>query len=614
MIAGRYEVVGKLASGGMASVYLATMRLARGLSRRVALKRVHPHLAEDPRFVTMFVDEARLASELSHPGIVPVLDALEAGGELILVLEYVAGWDLESILRGNDTPVDPAIALRIARMGLETLAYVHGATDQNGRALDIVHRDVSPSNVLVGEDDSVRLLDFGIAKAARRSVRTATRTLKGKLAYMSPEQASGDPLDGRADVYAMGLTLLEMLLGRRINQGDDTEVLRWARSPQLPATDALDASVRDAILRLLEPDVSKRPHADDAARLIARLETPGSAEITRAWVLERMGCAARPLADRDARKRSVDAALAALLDEDDENVTAVPAPTPARSLLRREESVADTPTREERPARVEQAEAPPRPTRRGALFVLAGVLVVGVGVVVANPFASVADAPEEPTEPTEPILPAFVNVATTPPAAAILVGGEARGTTPSVLELGPDDPHELTLRRDDYADANATFEPVPGGTVDVSVALSRLPARLVVRSDPEGATVLVDGQARGETPLELTELARETMQLSIEMEGHRTETREVDLDAEREVELEVELRAIDARPGTLWVNANVPNARVEVDGRVVSQSVPWRGSTRAGSRRVTVRAPDGRSDTRTVRVRAGEVARAGFFL
>lgn len=595
-------MVGKLASGGMASVYVATMRLARGLSRRVALKRVHPHLAEEPRFVSMFVDEARLASELSHPGIVPVLDALEAGGELILVLEYVAGWDLDSVLRATEAPLDPSIALRIARMGLETLAYVHAARDVDGRALDIVHRDVSPSNILIGEDDSVRLLDFGIAKAARRSVRTATRTLKGKLAYMSPEQASGATLDGRTDVYAMGLTLLEMLLGRRVNDAqDDADVLMWARTPKLPPLDALDDDVRAVVLRLLEPDVAKRPEADEAARMVAGLDPSGGTEATRALVVERLGCSARPLVERGAQKRSVDAALAALLDDVDEgDVTAVPAPTPARSLLRREDEAApriDAPSVE-----VE---------RRGsgrAIFGIALVLLVAAAGVVAT-----QSTPEAPVvEPS--VLPAFLNVASTPPGATILVGEVERGTTPGVVELAPEDPHSITLRLDDYSEATERFEPVAGETVDVSVSLERLLATMTIESVPEGASVRIDDREVGVTPLQLDDLAREPIQVELELNGHETETREVDLDAQREVALSVTLATIDARPGTLWVNANVPNARVEVDGRVVSRSVPWRGRARVGSRRVTVRAPDGRSESRTVRVRAGAVARAGFFL
>lgn len=142
LVAGRYAVEGKLASGGMASVYVARMRLTRGIERRVALKRVHPHLTEDAEFVAMFLDEARLASQLRHPGVVPVHDALELEDELILVLDYVPGWDLDAVLRASG-PVPAPIAAAIARRCLETLAYVHGALDDDGRPLEVVHRDVS---------------------------------------------------------------------------------------------------------------------------------------------------------------------------------------------------------------------------------------------------------------------------------------------------------------------------------------------------------------------------------------------------------------------------------------------------------------------------------------
>lgn len=585
----------------MASVYVATMRLARGVSRRVALKRVHPHLAEDAKFVTMFVDEARLASELSHPGIVPVLDALEVGGELILVLEYIAGWDLDSLIRAAEGPIDPGIAIRIARLGLDTLAYVHNARDVEGRALDIVHRDVSPSNILIGEDDSVRLLDFGIAKAARRSVRTATRTLKGKLAYMSPEQASGDPLDGRSDVYAMGLTLLEMLLGERVNNSeDDAKVLAQARRPVLPSLDALSPETQDVAARLLEPDVSKRPHAAEAARMVATLEHPGAADATRALIVDRLGASSRPLVDRNAQKHSVDAALAALLDDDDEGTAEQPIPeaseTPARSLLVAREPAVD----------VQPSE---KPRRLG--WVALGVLLLAGGGVAWTTLQS-SDPAE--TTPNVTALPSFVNVATTPPGATIWIAGQQRGETPSVVELNDDDPHSLTLKLDDYVELTAEFEPVVGETVAVARNLQRLPGQLRVQSQPEGATVTLNDEQIGTTPLSVNDLPRETLSIVVQLDGYTPITREVDLDVTRESTLVVELRRVDVRPGTLFVNSNVPNSIVEVDGRVVSRHTPWRGPARPGSRQVTVRAPDGRRDTKTVRVRPGATARAGFFL
>src|SRR5687767_8006504 len=236
LLGGRFVVRGRLAAGGMAEIYVAEMALARGVRRKVALKRIHPHLAEDPDFVSMFLDEARVASQLAHRGVVALLDAVECGGDLVIVMEYVPGWDLSAILREarqkkKDVPLGVAVA--IAQSVAETLAYVHTAADANGTALGIVHRDVTPANLLVGEDGSVRLLDFGVAKAAERATKTATATLKGKFAYMSPEQASSKPVDARTDLYALGLVLYEMLVGDRALRADgDIAALNLARAPQ----------------------------------------------------------------------------------------------------------------------------------------------------------------------------------------------------------------------------------------------------------------------------------------------------------------------------------------------------------------------------------------------
>ncbi len=227
-IVGRYALHGEMASGGMAVVHYGMLQGAVGFARPVAIKRVLPTLARDPVVRAMFVDEARLAARIRHPNVVPVLDVVEHAGELLLVMEYVHGESLHQLLRsararGQRVPL--RIVLAIASAVLHGLHAAHEATTETGAPLGIVHRDVSPQNIIVGVDGVARVLDFGIARAAVRLEHTAQGVVKGKLAYMAPEQLSGGQVDRRADVFAASVVVWEMLTGRRLFVSEDGGVV-----------------------------------------------------------------------------------------------------------------------------------------------------------------------------------------------------------------------------------------------------------------------------------------------------------------------------------------------------------------------------------------------------
>jgi eukaryotic-like serine/threonine-protein kinase len=221
--ADRYEILGELAVGGMATVYLAREREPRGEGRLVALKHMHPQYAGDAEVAAMFVDEARLTTRLRHPNIVPTLDVVADDERLVLVMEYVEGQSLSALLqtlgharRSMPVPMACAIAVDI----LLGLHEAHEATDDDGLPLAVIHRDVSPQNVMIGLDGRARVLDFGIAKARRRiGASTAEGVVKGKLRYMPAEQLFGGSIDRRADVYATGAVLWELLCGRPLYPG-----------------------------------------------------------------------------------------------------------------------------------------------------------------------------------------------------------------------------------------------------------------------------------------------------------------------------------------------------------------------------------------------------------
>src|SRR5438270_1864420 len=194
---GRYTVHGELAAGGMATVHIGRMGAAGGFAKLVAIKRMHPQFAKDPDFLAMFLDEARLVTRIRHPNVVQSLDVIVEGGEVLLVMEYIHGDALSRInrvLRSQQARIPLRIAVAIISGVLHGLHSAHEAKSERGEPLGIVHRDVSPQNVLVGTDGAPRVLDFGVAKAAGRTQQTREGQIKGKLSYMAPEQLRGAPV------------------------------------------------------------------------------------------------------------------------------------------------------------------------------------------------------------------------------------------------------------------------------------------------------------------------------------------------------------------------------------------------------------------------------------
>jgi serine/threonine protein kinase len=262
---GRYALYEKIASGGMASVHIGRLLGPVGFTRTVAIKRMHPQFAGDPEFVSMFLDEARLAARVRHPNVVPTLDVVAMSGELFLVMEYVQGESLHRLsraaaARGERIPTEMVVTMMVG--ALHGLHAAHEAKNDRGEPLGIVHRDVTPHNVLVGTDGVARVLDFGVAKAAGRVATTREGHLKGKMAYMSPEQVRGS-VTRATDVYAAAVVLWEMLTGRRLFEGDNDvqvleKVLRGCDVPPSKHVPGLPAALDAATMRGLNPDPAAR--------------------------------------------------------------------------------------------------------------------------------------------------------------------------------------------------------------------------------------------------------------------------------------------------------------------------------------------------------------------
>ena len=277
-VVGRYALYNEIAAGGMATIHLGRLLGPVGFARTVAVKRLHPQFAKDPEFVSMFLDEARLAARVQHPNVVATIDVVATDGELFLIMDYVRGESLSKILRAvrkQNKRVPPRIAAAIMCGFLHGLHAAHEAKNERGEPLGLVHRDVSPQNVLVGADGIARVLDFGIAKAAGRIQVTRDGQIKGKLAYMPPEQLAGRELTRAVDIYASAVVMWETLTAERLFKGDtEGETLAKILRDPVPAPSTVVPSLPRGfdgpLSKALNRDVTKR-HAT-AKELALELE------------------------------------------------------------------------------------------------------------------------------------------------------------------------------------------------------------------------------------------------------------------------------------------------------------------------------------------------------
>jgi serine/threonine protein kinase len=283
---GNYVLVQKLAEGGMAEIFLAKQLGVEGFERNVVIKRMLAHLSRQEEFVAMFLDEARLASRLAHPNIIPIYDLGLAEGSYYICMEYLPGEDLAWVLRqarGQNRPLPIDIAVRIVVDAARGLHYAHEFADEDGGPLNIVHRDVSPANIYIGYEGQVKVLDFGIAKTESRVSSTTVGTVKGKAMYMSPEQSRAEPVDRRSDIYALGVTLYEALTLARPFMRDSAEgmvhaVLRGdyepprQRRPEIP--EELERVVQKAMALEVADRFATAAELADALEHVLEAATP----------------------------------------------------------------------------------------------------------------------------------------------------------------------------------------------------------------------------------------------------------------------------------------------------------------------------------------------------
>jgi len=445
---GQYEILEKIASGGMAELSKAKRTGVEGFQKIVAIKKILPHLADDEDFITMFADEAKLAAQLNHPNIIHIYDLgkIKAGGYFI-AMEYVDGRDLRAIelsARELGVPLPVPLAVYIASKVASALDYAHRRRDADGRELNIVHRDVSPQNILISYEGDIKLCDFGIAKAASKASKTQSGALKGKMQYMSPEQAWGRPIDRRSDLFSLGVVLHELLTGERLFRGDtDINILEKVRNAEVAPPSRSNPEVSQSLDAVVMKGLAKDPderyaNASDMLRdldsvLYSYTPAPGSADI--AIYLHRLQAEEAAVSEAKAREA---AAHAATLESEAE---------PARKRKSKGAPIARRPDTAPRPEPPAAAPHPPTPPARPAprseevfgsldrsaeaerksrtpLYAAIGVaaaVLIGFGVwkltqrQAPPPPARVAATPS----PAAAIVPTAVPVALTPTAPAL---------------------------------------------------------------------------------------------------------------------------------------------------------------------------------------------------
>jgi serine/threonine protein kinase len=477
-VVGRYVLHDEIASGGMATVHIGRILGPAGFSRTVAIKRLHAQYAKDPEFVSMFLDEARIAGRIHHPNVVSTIDVVARDGELFLVMEYVVGESLSRLLSAarQTERVPVPIVVSVIVQALYGLHAAHEAKSNQGEPLAIVHRDVSPQNILVGRDGVARVLDFGVAKASIRLQSTRDGQIKGKLRYMAPEQIQMNAVDRRADVYALSCVLWEALTAEKLFVADDpgaivnlvlhgTIVPPSMRAPNLPA------SVDAIVLRGLERNPGARfPTALAMAAELERLGPPATPREVGAWVERTCGDVLEARAARVADIESSNAGdvVARTAPQPDKASSSrkprPPAPSQLETELENAASPASTPSRPPNGTDVEHtshgaslvADIPVRPRARWlpaslALIVL-GLLLIGALVlrarfgtqppqVIAASVGTATGAPSEsaPVERAPATSPAVEQRAT--PAVAPVASVQRSGAARRPKKPGCDPPY-----------------------------------------------------------------------------------------------------------------------------------------------------------------------------
>ncbi len=558
---GQYQLIEKIAQGGMAEIFKGKALDAHGIERPVVIKRILPHIAASPEFVDMLIDEAKIAVQLSHGNIAQIYDLGKVADDYFIVMEYVEGKTLSQIMKrlrteGRFMPI-PLAAAMCAEIA-SGLDYMHRKSDEHGHPLHIVHRDISPQNVILSTGGTVKIIDFGIARAKTRVSTTDSGILKGKFAYMSPEHAEGERLDWRSDIFSLGVILYELLTGQRLFKGkNNAETLRKVKRAKVPLPSGvrpeITRSLDAVVLKSLRKDREERYHsADELHRDLMRFlvtEHPQfSARDMTKFLHEIFPELAPPNPAAEEETHSRHPRIPSDRPAHDEHEHTVAADSEIIRQKLRETEVFDVPPKasapdtsapssvvqfEERTARIRLTKVWP------ALAVLAGLMVLAGGFwLKSRPHASKPSIPEQApilpatvlstkkledlvqknipeslpairTEPQPEPAPAVTEgalaIQSTPPGALIFIDDvDTSQRTPSTLTgLAAGKDLQVGLHLENYKYWEGRAQVPKGGTSRISASLEVNLGDIEINSLPEGAEVLLNGSPAGRTPYKI---------------------------------------------------------------------------------------------------------------
>jgi len=528
---GKYQLLERLAVGGMAEVFRGKAVGAAGFEKDLAIKRILPQFSEDEDFVRMFIDEARLAAQLQHGNIVQIFDFDEAEGSYYIAMELVEGCDLRKLngaLGRQSRRLPVGVALYIAVETLKGLQYAHGKKVA-GRPLGLVHRDVSPHNILLSRSGEVKLSDFGIAKAHARATATRSGIVKGKLGYMAPEQIAGQPIDARTDLFAVGVVLYEMLTGERLFQGDsEVETMALVQRCQIPPPQEknpeVTLDVEAATLKLLAADPGARfQSAGDAIRALSATPAYSYDPDALAELVTQVAPPAEP-APIAGGTRALDSAAAGgrvapsgtrLLD--DEGVRPAPGPLRTPSRMRRE--APGSGSRSVQPVVVMGGEPPAPSPARWVLGPLIAAATCGLTFLVgARVMPHPVSRPPLVAPPSPPAVDAAVAAEVAPaptPRPRVEPEPEPAPTPTPEEKKAAHDRKKLTSRTKPASHVSATTTAAP--------QTPQPPGKLSVFTRGTWADVFIDGKKVGTTPLRSFELpaGHHTLELRNDEAGAR---------------------------------------------------------------------------------------------
>ncbi|MEZ4703926.1 MAG: serine/threonine-protein kinase [Bdellovibrionota bacterium] len=581
---GKYIILDRIAVGGMAEVFKAKAYGVRGFERLLVIKRILPHLSSDEEFVEMFIDEAKISVELNHANICQVTDLGKIDDNFFIAMEFVNGKDLRGILKKcfmTSSLLSIPACIYIVSEVCKGLDYAHRKVNTiTGKALDVIHRDISPQNIMVSYHGDIKIVDFGIAKTASKMHKTQAGVLKGKFGYMSPEQAEGIELDYRTDIFSTGIILFEILSGQRLFMGDtDFETLEKIKNCNIPNIMELNEEVPLEVKSVIDKALAKEP--DDRYESAMEMHL----ELSKILYNKYEGFSPEDLSntlqdlfateikqENESLRRAIDSIAQEDLDRvEGAKTISIKRTKPSSPFeVSKDSKIWIAPTKQvESGIRVVSPDTSSNLFSKAKTFILFCVIAsipLLLWKLFFDPQTSV-ETPLQQTQVEKTAEKAMYRVSTDPMGVEVIIDGSPMGITPLDAELQLNETHRIALHLDGFVDQTIDYVADEFDS-ELYYQMEKIPPRtgtITVHSDPAGAEVFVDGVKQNQvTPTELPNLLiDQSYEIEVRKDGFQIKKSELYLDLEKEsiafslVPMKVAIR----------IETNPSNAKVFVDGK-----------------------------------------------